>query len=180
MKQQTRLQNCVTMLARAREEYSAAPAATCSALIKKYGAGLALPKPRSIDTVARPDSTWVNMVAPFWDEKRQGVHVPLLGITIDAKDTVHRCRYDKIRAITLGEGKRLMTMDEAMMVIFFRDAINVILQAHGGDKLEGHYWTSTPCEGSSNHFIAASFAPANIHAFDILYKGSGLRAVSEI
>ena len=86
--------------------------------------------------------------APTWDEKNGGVYVPILNITIQAKnlldedgDPYHD--WKKAKQLAEAAGGRLFTKDEAHILLFQKDAINALLKDHDGDLLDGIFWSSS-------------------------------------
>ena len=87
---------------------------------------------------------------PSWDEERGGVFVPLINLVIDPKnmsdidedgDVVTDFKWDDAMSLAKKEGKRLMSKLESRIVAYFINEINALLEAHGGQKLSGWYWT---------------------------------------
>ena len=84
--------------------------------------------------------------APYWDEEREGVVVPLLDIVLDAKNlSKEEKTWREAMDLAADAGKRLFTRDEAYILLWQKDKINALLKEHGGDLLDTIFWTSLEC-----------------------------------
>lgn len=81
---------------------------------------------------------------PCWDDERNGVIIPELGIILDSKnlDGGTRHTWNEAMLIAKNSGKRLFTRDEAYVLMYHRDKINSILKEHNGDLLNDYFWSS--------------------------------------
>ena len=87
-------------------------------------------------------------LSPTWDEKNGGVYVPLLDITIQSKNLLDKdgdkyVSWKKANRLAKAAGGRLFTKNEAYILLFQKDAINALLKDHGGDPLDGIFWSSS-------------------------------------
>ena len=85
-------------------------------------------------------------IAPYWDEERGGVVIPLLGIVLDAKKIAYKENWDSAHALCTAVGKRMFTKQEACVLMWQKDEINPILEEHHGELLDGWFWTDTKYE----------------------------------
>lgn len=81
---------------------------------------------------------------PYWDDELDGVVIPQLRIVLAAKnlDKGKEHTWEDAMAMAEAAGKRLFTRDEAYILAYYKDNINALLEAHGGDLLDGFFWTS--------------------------------------
>ena len=120
------------------------------------------------------------LIAPAWDEKHGGVYVPLLNIVIQPYNLRNEKadRYlpwkeamDLAAAQNItGDNKvsaantrhvRLFTRDEAYVILWQKDAINAILEEHGGEPLDNFFWSSS--EYSSISAWGVGFSSGNVN-----------------
>ena len=74
----------------------------------------------------------------------KGIYVPIIDIILDMKD------YDGGKEMTWDKAKDLsLSKQQWFIILYFRDEINALLKEHGGQELEGWYWTST--QSSQNY-----------------------------
>ena len=92
------------------------------------------------------EKTLKDMIAPYWDEERGGVVIPLLGIVLDAKNIANDENWDPARTLCAAAGQRMFTKREAYVIWWQKDEITAILKEHHGDLLDGWFWTDTEHE----------------------------------
>lgn len=102
---------------------------------------------QTLASISRLGLTFLDLITPVWVEER-GVFVPLLKTIIQPKDLLGEegGRYHEWKganALAKTAGARLFTRDEAYVLLWQKDAINALLEAHGGDALSGIFWTSS-------------------------------------
>lgn len=99
---------------------------------------------------------------PYWDEERKAVFVPIINKFLDAKDLCNEEKtwYDAMK-IARQNGKELPSRKEMLIIAYFADEINAILEKNGGEKLEGWYWTSR--EYNSNSVWYMNFINGTLH-----------------
>lgn len=88
-------------------------------------------KPASLDSIA-----------PYWDEKRNGVAIPLIGKVLHAK-CLGQADWEGAKELANKAGGELFSKKEGYILAYYKDEINELLEAHGGDKLEGWNWCSS-------------------------------------
>lgn len=81
---------------------------------------------------------------PYWDDELNGVVIPQLHVVLDAKnmDDGREHTWPEAMKMAANAGKRLFSRDEAHLLVYLKDSINALLEAHGGDPLDGYFWTS--------------------------------------
>ncbi len=84
--------------------------------------------------------------APYWDEERDGVVIPLLGIVLDARNISNSEDWKTGRTLCAAAGQRMFTKKEAYILMWLKDEINALLKEHHGDLLDGWFWTDTEDE----------------------------------
>lgn len=152
-----------------------------------------------IQNVPAEASTRMNITDfhPSWDEKRGGVLVPLINLVIDPMNFVEvdevgeqqvEFNWDDAMKLVKESGKRLMSKSESRIVAYFLDEINALLEAHGGQKLSGWYWTcdeyipedkKSSSEYSASNAWYVNFDNGNVNNFSKYYD-SYVRAVAAI
>ena len=90
-----------------------------------------LSKPASLDSIA-----------PYWDEERNGVVIPLIGKVLHAK-CLGEADWEGAKKLAKEAGGELFSKKEGYILAYYKDEINELLEAHGGDKLEGWNWCSS-------------------------------------
>ena len=82
-------------------------------------------------------------IKPYWDKKHKAVFVPVINKLLEAKDL---CEEEKNwnETIRLAEEarKELPSKNDMLVIAYFQNEINSILEENNGKKLEGQYWTS--------------------------------------
>lgn len=99
---------------------------------------------RMIKRLSKPAS--LDSIAPYWDEERQGVVIPLIGKVLHAK-CLGEADWEGAKKLAKEAGGELFSKKEGYILAYYKDKINELLEAHGGDKLEGWNWCSS--EGSA-------------------------------
>lgn len=81
---------------------------------------------------------------PYWDDELYGVVVPQLRVVLNARN-LDDARHTWPEAMELAalSGNRIPTLTEANLLLYFKDRINALLEAHEGEPLDGPFWTST-------------------------------------
>lgn len=97
-------------------------------------------------------------LTPTWDEKNGGVYIPLLNITIQSKNLQNAdgdkyVDWEEANRLANEAGGRLFTRDEAYILIFQKDDINALLKDHGGDPLNGPFWSSSDDDEINAWFV---------------------------
>ena len=90
-----------------------------------------LSKPASLDSIA-----------PYWDEERKGVVIPLIGKVLHAK-CLGEANWEGAKKLAKEAGGEPFSKKEGYILAYYEDEINELLEAHGGDKLDGYYWCSS-------------------------------------
>lgn len=113
---------------------------------------------------ASPDSA-----APYWDEERKGVVIPLIGKVLHAK-CLGEADWEGAKKLAQKAGGELFSKKEGYILAYYKDEINELLEAHGGDKLEGWNWCSSEYSalyawrvGFSNGFVTGYYVKCNTH-----------------
>lgn len=119
-----------------------------TALKHKYGEGTLQSLPRFATEESGGLPVLAQLIAPTWDEEHGGVYVPLLNIILQPKNLVSAGggRYHEwaeANQLAKAAGGRLFTKDEAYILLWQKDAINAILEAHDGDPLSSYFWSSS-------------------------------------
>lgn len=94
---------------------------------------------------------------PRWDERNQGVFIPALGKLLPLHEpTSEEKEWQDAMDIAASLGQQLPTQREWHLLYYYKDAIDAILEEHGGDKLDSNYfWSST--EGNQRGAWYVSF-----------------------
>ena len=94
---------------------------------------------------------------PYWDEERKAVFVPIINKFLDAKDLCNEEKtwYDAMK-IARQNGKELPSRKEMLILAYFVDEINAILEENGGEKLKGWYWASTEYSSTTAWYMTFS------------------------
>lgn len=115
---------------------------------------------------------------PYWDENRKAVFVPIINKFLDAKDLCDgEKNWNDAMELAKQNGKELPSRKEMLILAYFVDEINAILEENGGEKLEGWYWAST--ELSFNNAWSMYFSNGGLYYY---YKSNAnsVRAVAAI
>lgn len=115
---------------------------------------------------------------PYWDENRKAVFVPIINKFLDAKNLCEEEKswYDAME-LAKKNGKELPSRKEMLILAYFEDEINSILEANGGDKLDGWYWASS--EYHSSNAWSMNFSNGNLY-YNNKYIYGYVRAVAAI
>lgn len=124
------------------------PKTQLATIKKKYGEGTLRTLPAFATAETGGLGVMTQLIAPIWDEEHGGVYIPLLNIILQPKNLLDEKggRYHEWeKAMSLAEkaGGRLFTRDEAYVLLWQKEAINAILEAHGGDPLASFFWSSS-------------------------------------
>ena len=84
----------------------------------------------------------LDSIAPYWDEERKGVVIPLIGKVLHAK-CLGKADWEGAKKLAKEAGRELFSKKEGYILAYYKDEINELLEAHGGDKLEGWNWCSS-------------------------------------
>lgn len=90
--------------------------------------------------ISKPAS--LDSIAPYWDEERKGVVIPLIGKVLHAK-CLGEADWEGAKKLAKKAGGELFSKKEGYILAYYKDEINEILEAYGGDKLEGWNWCSS-------------------------------------
>lgn len=88
------------------------------------------------------EPTSLDSIAPYWDEERQGVVIPLIGKVLQAK-CLGEADWEGAKKLAKKAGGELFSKKEGYILAYYKDEINELLEAHGGDKLKGWNWCSS-------------------------------------
>ena len=144
------VQAAVLDLVKARIEYNNPDISRnrLTALRHKYGEGTLsnAPIPATIETGGL--AVLAQLIAPAWDAERGGVYIPLLNIILQPKNLAtesgeHYIEWEEANRLAAVAGGRLFTKEEALLLYWQKDAINAILKEHGGELLDGYFWSSS-------------------------------------
>ncbi len=95
---------------------------------------------RMTKLMSKPAS--LDSIAPYWDEERKGVVIPLIGKVLHAK-CLGESDWEGAKKLAKEAGGELFSKKEGYVLAYYKDEINELLEAHGGDKLEGWNWCSS-------------------------------------
>lgn len=129
---------------------------------------------RMTKLMSKPAS--LDSIAPYWDEERKGVAIPLIGKVLHAK-RLGEADWEDAKKLAKEAGGELFSKKEGYILAYYKDEINELLEAHGGDKLEGCYW----CSSEHSVFFAwyVHFNSGDIYNRNKSYTGY-VRAVSAL
>lgn len=117
---------------------------------------------------------YLDSIAPYWDEERKGVVIPLIGKVLHAK-CLGEAGWEGAKKLAKEAGGELFSKKEGYILAYYKDEINELLEAHGGDKLEGWNWCSS--EYSALYAWYVSFYGGFVYSSYKYYAGY-VRAVS--
>ena len=123
-----------------------------------------------------PKLASLDSIAPYWNEERKGVVVPLIGKVLHAK-CLGEADWKGAKKLAKEAGGELFSKKEGYILAYYKDEINELLEAHGGDKLEGYYWCSS--EHSALHAWDVNFSDGNV-SNGSKYNTGSVRAVSAL
>lgn len=95
---------------------------------------------RMTKLMSKPAS--LDSIAPYWDEERKGVVIPLIGKVLHAK-CLGEADWEGAKKLAKEAGGELFSKKEGYILTYYKDEINELLEAHGGDKLKGWNWCSS-------------------------------------
>ena len=96
---------------------------------------------RMTKLMSKPAS--LDSIAPYWDEERKGVVIPLIGKVLHAK-CLGEADWEGAKKLAKETGGELLSKKEGYILAYYKDEINELLEAHGGDKLsESLSWLSS-------------------------------------
>ena len=79
--------------------------------------------------------------SPYWNNKRQGVFIPVINKFLDADDLYGgQMTWQEAMGAAAVKGKSLPTRFEALIINFFIKEINQIITSHGGKPIDRMYW----------------------------------------
>ena len=129
---------------------------------------------RMTKLMSKPTS--LNSIAPYWDEERNGVVIPLIGKVLHAK-CLGEANWEGAKKLAMEAGGELFSKKEGYILAYYKDEINELLEAHGGDELEGLFWCSS--EYSELNAWYVNFSSGNISNYS-KYCTNYVRAVSAL
>lgn len=129
---------------------------------------------RMTKLMSKPTS--LDSIAPYWDEERQGVVIPLIGKVLHAK-CLGKANWEDAKKLAKEAGGELLSKKEGYILAYYKDEINELLEAHGGDKLEGWNWCRS--DGSSLYDWGVYFSAVGIDN-GTTYGTRYVRAVSAL
>ncbi len=140
-----------------------------TALKHKYGEGTLQSLPRFATEESGGLPVLAQLIAPTWDEEHGGVYVPLLNIIIQPRNLQNEeggryLQWAKAKQLAKAAGGRLFTRDEAYILLWQKDAINAILESHGGEILDGFFWSSS--EYSEYYAWTVSFSSGGVLSYN--------------
>ena len=95
---------------------------------------------RMTKLMSKPAS--LDSIAPYWDEERKGVVIPLIGKVLHAK-CLGEADWEGAKKLAKKADGELFSKKEGYILAYYKDEINELLEAHGGDKLKGWNWCSS-------------------------------------
>lgn len=113
---------------------------------------------RMTKLMSKPAS--LDPIAPYWDEGRKGVVMPLIGKVLHAK-CLGEADWEGAKKLAKEAGGELFSKKEAYILAYYKDEINELMEAHGGDKLEDWNWCSS--EHSALHAWTVNFGSGGIN-----------------
>lgn len=127
---------------------------------------------RMTKLMSKPAS--LDSIAPYWDEDRKGVVVPLIGKVLHAK-CLGEANWEGAKKLAKKAGGELFSKKEGYILAYYKDEINELLEAHGGDKLESWNWCSS--ENSELYAWFVHFDDGYVF-YSSKYSPDSVRAVS--
>ena len=118
----------------------------------------------------------LDSIAPYWDEERRGVVIPLIGKVLHAK-CLGEADWKGAKKLAKEAGGELFSKKEGYILAYYKDEINELLEAHGGDKLEGWNWCSS--EYSALYAWLVLFDDGFVYDY-VKYNTDYVRAVSAL
>lgn len=127
---------------------------------------------RMTKLMSKPAS--LDSIAPYWDDERKGVVIPLIGKVLHAK-CLGEADWEDAKKLAKEVGGELFSKKEGYILAYYKDEINELLEAHGGDKLKGWNWCSSEY---SELFAWLVFFSSGGISYDSKYFTYSVRAVS--
>lgn len=119
----------------------------------------------------------INKSAPYWDESRKAVFVPVIDKWLDARNlSVHQESWTDAMKLAERVGEALPSQKEMFILLYYRSEINEILEKNGGDILDGWYWSSENCWG--DEVWSADFSHGAV-GYDNEITKNYVRAISD-
>lgn len=82
--------------------------------------------------------------APYWDDERKAVFIPIINKFLDAKNlSPNEETWDDAMRLAKEAGKALPSLNEIYILLYYKEGINAVLKEHGGDVLDDWYWSSS-------------------------------------
>ena len=129
---------------------------------------------RMTKLISKPTS--LDSIAPYWDKERKGVVIPLIGKVLHAK-CLGKADWEGAKKLAEKAGGELFSKKEGYILACYKDEINEILEAHGGDNLEGWNWCSS--EHSELYAWIVNFSDGYVGSY-YKYYTYYVRAVSAL
>ena len=129
---------------------------------------------RMTKLMSKPAS--LDSIAPYWNEERRGVVIPLIGKVLHAK-CLGESDWEGAKKLAKEAGGELFSRKEGYILAYYKDEINELLEAHGGDKLEDWNWCSSECSELYAWYVI--FGDGRI-TYDLKYNALCVRAVSAL
>lgn len=101
-------------------------------------------------------SSYEELISPFWSEVQDGVVLPTLGKVIPRMAPERReCSWNEAMADAAAVGLALPSREELQYMYKYRDHINALLVAHGGNRLprNKYFWSRTEGNQQTAWFI---------------------------
>ena len=121
-------------------------------------------------------SASLDSIAPYWDEERKGIVIPLIGKVLHAK-RLGEADWEGAKKLAKEAGGELFSKKEGYILAYYKDEINELLKAHEGDKLEGWNWCSS--EHSELYAWDVYFGDGYV-GYGSKYNANSVRAVSAL
>ena len=129
---------------------------------------------RMTKLMSKPAS--LDSIAPYWDEERKGVVIPLIGKVLHAK-CLGEADWEGAKKLAKEAGGELFSKKEGYILAYYKDEINELLEAHGGDKLEGWNWCSSEFSALNAWYVLFSIGAVGTY---LKYGTYYVRAVSAL
>lgn len=127
---------------------------------------------RMTKLISKPAS--LDSIAPYWDDERKGVVIPLIGKVLHAK-CLGEADWKGAKKLAKEAGGELFSKREGYILAYYKDEINELLETHRGDKLEGWNWCSS--EHSELYAWGVNFHGGYVNNY-FKYSTHYVRAVS--
>ena len=113
---------------------------------------------RMTKLMSKPAS--LDSIVPYWDEELKGVVIPLIGKVLHVK-CLGEADWEGAKKLAKEAGGELFSKNEGYILAYYKDEINELMEAHGGDKLEDWNWCSS--EHSALHAWTVNFGSGCIN-----------------